>query len=280
MRPKIALVLGGGGSRGIAHLGVLEVLVRENIPIDFIVGTSMGSIVGGLFALGHAPADIADGMRQLARNSIIRSLTTRARYRRIHGYLTQYINEQTFADLNIPMVAMAVDMVDGEEVILRDGPLLPALLASSAVPGAFPPVRYRGMQLADGGVIDSVATHVAYQEQVDKIIAVDVYPPLNTKTPWIDPVAAITGVQLPGNILGAGNDDNRIPSTPASIWRSIRIMTYHLHKQRLKNHPPDILLRPSVDNYGSLDFKDVEGPRQAGFDEAERCLTELKSLIQ
>lgn len=280
MRPKIGLVLGGGGSRGLAHIGVLEVLTQENIPLDFIVATSMGSIVGSLFGLGYSPTEIGEGMRRIEQNAIIRSLSARARQRRIKGYLSDYLERKTFADLQLPVIMMAVDMINGQEVTLRSGPLLPAVLASSAVPGAFPPVRYQGTQLADGGVIDSLATHVAFDEGADKIIAVDVYPPLNTDNPWVDPVSTIMGVQLPSNLFSTvGNGDNEIPTAPVSLWRSVRVMTWYLHQQRLAAYPPDVLLQPDVGDYGSLDFKDVEGPRQAGFIEAERHLPAIRALL-
>ncbi|MEW5957173.1 MAG: patatin-like phospholipase family protein [Chloroflexota bacterium] len=280
MRPKIGLVLGGGGSRGLAHVGVLEVLVREQIPLDFIVATSMGGIIGVLFALKFSPAEIADGLRNLQNKSLpMKVMGSRARQRHVHEQLAPALEGKTFADLSIPVTLMAVDMLHGEEVTLSQGPLLPAVLASSAVPGAFPPVRLNGRQLADGGVIDSLATHVAYEQSAGKIIAVDIYPPLEKDNPWTDPLSAIMGFQLPGGIFSTnGNGDNKIPTMAASMWRSVRVMTWYLHQQRLTAHPPHVLLRPAVQDYGSLDFKDLDGPLLAGRAEAERHLAELRAL--
>jgi NTE family protein len=279
--PKIGLVLSGGGSRGLAHIGVLEVLVREQIPIDFIVATSMGSIVGVLFALGHSPVQIAEGMKAMQRNSLgIKVMGMRARQRRVRNHLAKALADKTFADLNMPVNLMAVDMVHGEEVTLSNGPLLPAVLASSAVPGAFPPVKFNGMELADGGVIDSLATHVAYEQGANKVIAVDVYPPLEKDDPWTDPISAVMGFQLPTNIFSTnGNGTNKIPTVAASMWRSVRVMTWYLHEQRLAAHPAHVLLRPDVSNYGSLDFKAIDEPIQAGVIEAERHLTQLRALV-
>jgi predicted acylesterase/phospholipase RssA len=174
---------------------------------------------------------------------------------------------------------MAVDMVHGEEVALSEGSLLRAVLASSAVPGAFPPIKIHDMELADGGVIDSLATHIAYEQGADKIIAVDVYPPLEKDDPWTDPISAIMGFQLPTNIFSTnGNKANKIPTIAASMWRSVRVMTWYLHQQRLATHPAHVLLRPDVSNFSSLDFKEVDAPIQAGITEAEHHLTELKAL--
>jgi NTE family protein len=263
---------------------VLEVLVREQIPIDLIVGTSMGGIVGVLFALGHTPTEMAGGMRALQANSIldnVQLISARGRQSRVRKYLAPVLTNKTFADLKIPVTVMAVDMLHGREISLREGPLLPAVLATSAVPGAFPPVRLNGMQLADGGVIDSLATHVAYEQGADVVIAVDVYPPLEKENPWTDPISATMGLQLPPGIFSTkGNGHNRRPTLAASMWRSVRVMTWYLHQQRLAAHPPHVLLRPQVNGYRSMDFKDLDGPYQAGIEDAERCLLEIKAAVQ
>ncbi|MEM7348160.1 MAG: patatin-like phospholipase family protein [Chloroflexota bacterium] len=363
-RPKIGLVLGGGGIRGLAHIGVLEVLHREQIPIDLIVGTSMGGIVGVLFGLGYTPSEIVEEMARMQSKPFNKALTehlsqksttdwawvagiggltgllfvaarqllnrakgreathlfdpligmglggvvgllaalgqapqnggdpkqqllsvemlsSRGRQRQLERQLAEALADKTFADLSVPTTVMAVDMLHGCEVPLNEGPLLPIVLASSAVPGAFPPVKYQDMELADGGVIDSLATHVAFEQGAEKVIAVDVYPPLEKQNPWTDPVSAIMGLQLPPSVFstsGTGND--RIPTAAASMWRSVRVMTWHLHQERLATHPPDVLLCPDVGRYGSLDFKDVTGPFDAGIIEAERHLPQLKALLQ
>lgn len=275
---KIGLVLGGGGSRGIAHIGVLQVLVREKIPVDLIVGTSMGGIVGVLFALGVTPDQLADRMSVLQSNSLInvKHWSARSRQRMLRKLLSEVLGGKTFADLKIPTTLMAVDMRRGTEVALDKGPLMPAALATSAVPALFPPVEIDDMQLADGGVIDSLATHVAFEAGADKVIAVDIEPPLEQDNPWVDPISAITGFQLP-SLFGVG-ESSRTPTMLASMWRAVRVMTWHIHQGRLAAHPPDVLLRPEVEGYGSLDFRELEGLLLAGVAEAERHLRELKAL--
>jgi NTE family protein len=282
-RPKVGLVLGGGGSRGLAHIGVLKVFLREQIPVDLIVGTSMGGIVGVLSAAGYNPAEIGQGVSKLQQNSILnlKMLTIRARQRHVKEFLIEAVGDKTFADLQVPVTLMAVDMRHGREICLREGPLVPALLATSAVPGAFPPVRYQGMDLNDGGVIDSLATHVAFEQGADRVIAVDVYPELERENPWTDPVSAIMGLDLTGNLLG-GNDGvpGRVPNIVSSMWRSTRVMTWYLHQKRLAEHPPDILLRPDVDQFASLDFRDIDSPVQAGVEAAESVIDELRALAE
>ncbi|MBS1252365.1 MAG: putative NTE family protein [Anaerolineales bacterium] len=280
MRPKIGLVLGGGGSRGIAHIGVLQVLVREQVPVDLIVGTSMGGLVGALFALGVGPAELADHMHAMRGNSLInlRRLSARARQQMLRELLSEALAGKTFADLQVPASLMAVDLLSGAEVALREGALMPAVLATTALPAIFPPVDIDGMQLADGGVIDSLATHVAFEQGADRVIAVDVHPRLRTEDPWIDPVTAIMGIELPFGLLNGSAESSGTPSVLATAWRAVQVMNWHVHEQRLQSHPPDVLLCPDVGSYGSLDFKDLQGPLQAGVAEAERRLGEIRAL--
>ncbi|MFP4321766.1 MAG: patatin-like phospholipase family protein [Anaerolineales bacterium] len=283
MRPKIGLVLGGGGSRGIAHIGVLEVLQRERIPVDYLVGTSMGGIVAVLFALGYAPERIAHHMlTQMEGNNLLNLnlLSARGRQRLVQDQLAEAVGQKSFDALRIPTVLMAVDMLHGREVQLHSGPLMPAILATSAVPGVFPPVEIGGHWLSDGGVIDSLATHVAFQMGAQKVIAVDVYPELEKDNPWVDPLNAIIGLDFPFAENMLPDVWQKTPSAASAIWRSVRVITWHVHQQRLAAHPPDVLLRPAVDDYGSLDFRDVHGPLTAGLAVAESHLHELRALLE
>ncbi|GEM_PF-4542019 len=275
--PKVGLVLGGGGSRGLAHIGVLKVLEREGIPIDYMVCTSMGAIVGISYALGHSIADIETYMNRLGHSNLLSMnvFSAKARQKAIRELLDQVMKGKTFADLKIPSVVMAVDMLEGREECLGEGELIPCILASSAVPAVFPPVTINGKQLADGGVIDSVATKPAYDMGAEVVIAVDVYPALERENIWVDPVSAIMGFQIPFNLLGGDNS----PGMLSSLWRSFRIMAWHTHQSRLDAHPPHVLLRPPVDGYGSLDFKDIQGPIMAGMQETEAHLDAIKACL-
>lgn len=274
MSAKIGLVLGGGGSRGAAHIGVAEVLQRESIPIDLIVGTSMGAIVGALYALDVPPQEMARSISNWQGSNIfaLNLFSARARQKQISRELAYFLGEKTFDDLRIPLAMMAVDMNTGREVVLDSGPLLPAVLASSAVPAVFPPVEMDGMKLADGGVIDSLNTEVAFVRGADRVIAVDVYPQLEPDK-WNDPLGAIMGLEVP--LLSGGAE----PGMVSSLWRSVRIAMWYIHAKRIALHPPDVLLRPDVGRYGSLDFNDIAGPLRAGQDEAEKNLPKIRALV-
>lgn len=285
MRPKIALVLGGGGSRGIAHIGVLQVIVREKIPIDLIIGTSMGAIVGALYAAGNPPDLIAERIGEFQGTSVFSNLFSgKSRQARIVDTLRRFLGGTKFSQLSTPLIVTAVDLISGKEVLLDSGDVVAALSASSAVPGAFPPVERDGMQLADGGVIDSVATGAAVErgygrDQGGVIIAVDVYPPLMTDRSWGDPLSAIMGIGLPFNLPFMHSGEGKMPGIGASLWRSFRVLVWYTHETRLAQFPPDVLIRPDLGAIASLNFRDLEIPLRAGREAAEAALPQIRSLL-
>lgn len=203
--PSVGLALGGGGVRGMAHLGVLAVFEREGIPITTIAGSSMGAIIGAAYSL--RPDLDREHLAQQVLNlglSLPSGLSTPPgetsslldRFRRfIHvekflvdslwgwGILPQELATESLTELTqgklleegrVPLAAVAVDLLSGEKVIFREGPATIALQASSAIPGFFPPVPYEGRLLADGAILDLVPADIARNSGVDLVIAVDV----------------------------------------------------------------------------------------------------------
>ncbi|MBB6093525.1 NTE family protein [Povalibacter uvarum] len=213
---RIGLVLGGGGARGGAHIGVLKVLERERIPIHAIAGTSVGSIIGGLYAAGYSPEEIEviirsidwidifhdntdrrdEPMRQketdlgrlanleigLAEDGSLTIPTTLIRGQKLGLLLRRMFlgraNISTFDQLPIPFRCVATDIGVVKPVVFDSGDLALAIRASMAVPGAFAPVKHDGKVLVDGGVVDNVPIDVARQMGVDRLIVVDVGQPL------------------------------------------------------------------------------------------------------
>lgn len=283
MGAGFALVLGGGGSRGLAHVGVLEVLEEQGYRPEFIVGTSMGAIVGAMYAMGMPPQEIGEKMQDMQGMNIFgrRIFTARGRQDALRKQLTSVLGDRTFASLKIPMVTTCVDMVKGEEVVIGEGKIVSAVLASSAVPGVFPPVEIGEMQLLDGGVIDSVATNVAYRfgynEPGKAIIAVDVYPPLNTEHPWTDPITSVLVAGLPFDFRAIGEGSS--PGIVSSLWRSFKVLAWHVHDQRLRDNPPDVLIRPHMLGTGSMDFTDLQTPYFAGVEATESKLEEIATVL-
>jgi NTE family protein len=219
--PRIAVVLSGGGARGVASIGVLRVLERNNIPIDLIVGTSMGSVIGGLYAMGYSP-DQLQQMIDTTNWEDLLSYTDEARRRdmfldqkivrdksvlvlRFEGLtpvipeafstgqrLTNYLNiltlqalykpEPSFNDLRIPFRAVTTDLVTGQRIVLDRGDMTEALRASLSVPLLFSSVPRDSMQLLDGGLIDNLPVDVAIGDHANIVVAVDMVSPLRPKS--------------------------------------------------------------------------------------------------
>jgi NTE family protein len=210
-RPKIGLVLGGGGALGIAHVGVLKVLEELRIPVDYVTGTSMGSIVGGLYASGLSPDQIGDTLAAIDWGAALKDRPSREelafrrkqdtdryllgieigigrdglRFRRGAAagqklnYLLQTLTATTvtaenFDGLNIPFRCLGTDIRTGEAVILSNGNLADAIRASMAVPGAFTPVEIGGRLLVDGGLVKNMPVDVVRDMGAEIVIAVDV----------------------------------------------------------------------------------------------------------
>ncbi|HEX4480972.1 MAG TPA: patatin-like phospholipase family protein [Rudaea sp.] len=215
-RPKTCLVLGGGGARGAAHIGVLKVIEQNHIPIDCITGTSMGAIVGGMYAAGYSAGEIEGILRSIdwkdmfsddpARRDlpmrrkedelrflggielglrdgkialprgVIQGQKLQLLLRRL---LLSTLHTEHFDDLPIQFRSVATDIGSGEAVVFEDGDLAMAIRASMSVPAAFAPIRYRGHLLVDGGITDNVPIDVARSLGAQRLIVVDVSEPLS-----------------------------------------------------------------------------------------------------
>ena len=210
-RPKIGLVLGGGGAKGLAHVGVIKVLEENHIPVDVVSGTSMGAVVGSLYASGFTTEDLLDvaytmDWADVFDDNTSRSNTTFRRKADQFGFLTDYkitfrdgkivlpqgiIQGQNlflelsrmlahtrsigrFEELPIPFRLVATDLGTGEPVVMTDGDLATAVFASMAIPGFLPPVEREGKYLIDGGIANNVPVNLARQLGADVVIVVNV----------------------------------------------------------------------------------------------------------
>ncbi|RME60880.1 MAG: patatin family protein [Caldilineae bacterium] len=193
-RQRVGLALGGGAARGIAHIGVLEVLEENNIPIDCIAGTSAGSIAGGMYAAGVTPAEmreIVHGLSWLEVASLSLPKLGLLNFDRMIPWVEECLGDRprTFDGLRLPFAAVAADIITGELVAISDGRLAEALRASSSVPGIFTPMRFRNRLLVDGGVLNNLPVSVARRLGADYVIAVDLLPP------------GIVGGKEPSNVM-------------------------------------------------------------------------------
>ena len=243
-RPKIGLALAGGGARGGAHIGVIRVLEQNRIPIDYIAGTSMGAIVGGLYAMGRTPDEIEEIVHSIDWGSIFEDAIDRQdrSFRRktdddlflikakpgfsdgelrlptglIRGQkIDLLLSELTmpaaeiddFDQLSIPFRAVAAEIATGAEVVIGSGNLARAIRASMSIPGAFTPIEIDGLKLVDGGIANNLPISVVRDMGADLIIAVDISTPLKSDEE-LDSVLAVTR-QLTG-ILTRRNAEAQI----------------------------------------------------------------------
>lgn len=169
-QPRIALVLGGGGARALAHVGVLEVLERTGLSPALFVGTSMGGVVAALAAAGHSSSEIHELSRSIRfpRWFIPGGLVT---WDRIFGKVGRALAGHTFESLERPLAVVSVDLEAGRQVVHHLGPLVPALRATCAVPGVLPPVEADGRWLVDGALVNSLPVDVASMFEPDLVIA-------------------------------------------------------------------------------------------------------------
>ena len=161
-RPKIALVLGGGAARGFAHIGVIRTLEQEKIPIDLIVGTSVGSLVGAIYADRANSFELEWEAFALEKDDIFDFSILRAKKGPVKGdKLEKFIHKH-------------IDLNTGEEVVLDKGSIAKAIRASSSIPGIFEPLKYQKRLLIDGGALGSIAPEIARQKGADVVITVDI----------------------------------------------------------------------------------------------------------
>lgn len=274
---KLGLVLGGGGARGLAHIGVMRVLQREQISVDLIAGTSMGALVGALYAAGVPIATVEEEISKISRlkeqirlvDVSISAAGLSVRGRRVYNYMADLLGEDlTFADLRLPLAMVSVDIRTGREVVLQGGLVIDAVRASISVPGVFEPVELGDYRLVDGGVLDNVPVDVARSLGATRTIAVDVLPSFSRNVPGSEPVEA--GLQLPF-----------APLYLNEVYNVLMIMIAALTDDRLREYPPDLLIRPEIPASVTLlsGFNRATDIITAGEIAAEEALPAIRALI-
>jgi len=181
--PKIGIALSGGGARGIAHIGVLKVLEEEEIPVNFISGTSAGALIGGFYASGFNSKRLLELAKELKWSNIVRPKVSPSNLLNLkyvfsqdvlEDYVREKIGNKKFYELKIPACFVSCDLRTGEKIVFREGDVSIAMRASSAIPGIFEPVYYKHRILVDGGVVDKVPVDVLIEMGAEFIIASNV----------------------------------------------------------------------------------------------------------
>ncbi|MBK9495553.1 MAG: NTE family protein RssA [Alphaproteobacteria bacterium ADurb.BinA280] len=300
-QPSAALVLGSGGARGLAHIGVIEALQREGFRIAGIAGSSMGALVGGIHAAGSL-SNYRDWICALQRSDVLRLLDFGfgvpglIRGERIIGVLRELVGEHAIENLPIPFTAVATDLHAQREVWLNRGPLFDAIRASIAIPGVFTPHRLNGRDLVDGGLLAPVPIAATRQMHADVVVAVEVNA-INPHRPWMQgdkviakPVPTPAGEGYRARVsafiesITAGFAERRdtpaVPPSPGLVdlmARSLDTMQAQLGRMQLAMDPPDIVIRVPRDSAMFYEFWRAPELIDIGREAATEALADWRS---
>lgn len=281
-KARLGIALGGGGARGLAHLGVLLALEREGIEIDAIAGTSMGAVIGAARAIGadlhklrllfnlldiNQLLQVTDSTVRELQRILGRSMIEYVRgpaweegaiphdLARLNELLSLLTANKGFEDALIPFAVVAADVRTGERVVITEGKLSAAITASAAVPGVFSPVPSGARYLVDGGVVDKIPVDAVLELGADRVIAVDTGPPL----------------------------ERRISTCLDALLQAQRVTSHHLTRLQLERARARLagrllVIRPDVSSINIFDFARSEEAIRAGFAAVSADIEKIRRL--
>jgi NTE family protein len=262
---KVHLVLGSGGARGMAHIGVIDVLKETGHEIISVTGCSMGAVVGGMYAAGYHEA-YKEWMLKLTKTLLFKILDftlTRQGFlkgERLFNLLQKVTGQQQIEDLHIPFVAVATDMVQNREVYYRSGDMYKALRASIAIPGVFTPVLENGQFLVDGGVLNPLPLNLVQKEKDEYVVAVNVNGASSSVMTTLEAKQEVTALWKWLNpIMQKGNKPKDLLPISEYSLRELLLSTYNMTQDRLasyllKTYPPDILIEIPRNSCSTFEF--------------------------
>jgi len=278
MTAQVGLALSGSGAKGIAHIGVLKVLEEAQFPVHMLAGTSMGGVVAAIYAAGRSAAEI----EQFARSIRLLDIAQRDRtglgllgQDKMAGYLREALGgDLAFDQLQLPLALVAVDLETGEEVIIREGSVVEGVLATTALPIVFPPLRWQGRLLVDGGVLNPVPFDVVRQMGADRVVAVYTVHDLPDVLE-VEPPPGGRGVEAVVRLLLYRSRWTPLLNVSE---RSLSIISDKLVEQRLQEAPPDLMIEIPLKGVGLFDLDQVDTCLKAGEVAARQHLSELLEL--
>ena len=253
--PKVALVLGGGGAKGFAHVGVIRVLEQEKIPIDMVIGTSVGSLIGGIYASNPDSFQLEWLAFKIEKTdildfSIVYSKMGPVQGAKLEAFVEQNVKVRKVEDTKIPFFPVATDLNTGETVILEKGSLAKAIHASCAIPGIFVPVTFGKRTLVDGGVTDNVACDVARNRGADIII----------------------GVSLQKDVK-----NYQIDSAIDVIAQSVNILMREASRSKLE--AAHVIIEPDVHGVSLFDFSQKKMLMEEGIKATRKAVPRINELL-
>ncbi len=256
-KKKVCLVLGSGGLFGLIHIGVLKELKRNNIPVDCVVGCSMGAVIGAYYSLNPNPYSLENLVTKLKRWDLVKLIdlnipkVSLISGNKIKNFLEDFVEDKEFSDTKIPLKIIATDLEKGEEVILSEGKLIDSIMASSSIPGIFPPIKLGKKVLVDGGVVNPTPTNVAEKMNADITVAVDLTMKHETKI------------------------EN--PKIYQILMRSYEILRNQSMKLNKNNN--EIVIKPDLNKLNKIRFNELNKFIEEGEKETKKVIPEIKKLL-
>lgn len=253
-RYKLGLALSGGGTRGVAHLGVLKAFTEQKIRFDYVTGTSVGSLAGAIYCAGLNLDEVISEAKTVTRKELInRRFVIGSNSDNIRALADKFLQDIDFEDLSIPFACVAVDIVSGNEVVLDSGNVSQAIAASCAVPALFTPVEYDNMFLVDGGLLNNMPADVCRRMGADIVV----------------------GVDLNHNRGNKGAKPRNVIDTLVATWSITTKST--MYKGQMNS---DIVIEPELTEHKNTSLKNIDERIEAGYVATLKIIDELKLLLK
>lgn len=273
---KIGLALSGGGARGCAHIGVIKALEEAGIKIDYVAGTSIGSLIGAIYAMGKID-ELEKILKALTWQKVIKYfdpvMPKKALFegKKIVKLLERIIPGADFKNTSIPFIAIATDLLTGKEIRLQKGKLINAIRASIAIPGIITPAKINRRELIDGGVINPLPVNAVHDLGADIVIAVDLnhsYLSENRyakKQKGFEKIIKWATPERPNMI--------DIMESALYMWQN------QLTLKNLETDRPDFLIRPQIGTTGIFDFHEAKKLIAEGYRKTKKIIPEIKNSM-
>ncbi len=284
-KPRVGLALGSGSARGWAHIGVIRALEQAGIHPDLVCGTSIGALVGAVYATGELDRFeqwvLGLGISEILGFMDVSLSGGLFKGERLMGFLRRSWADRAIEELSVPFAAVATSLHNGAETWLRQGSTLDAVRASIAMPGIFAPVRSDGMLLVDGGLVNPVPVSLARAMGADLVIAVDLgsdilgrhmRPDARSEAltgvvgEWMHKLQDNLGVRFPER----PTEDPSMPSLLEVLASSLNIMQVRIARSRMAGEPPDVVVAPRLAHLRLLDFHRAKEAIEEGRRAVER----------